>query len=226
MRRGYPIHDQLFKALHNLSADCARLQPWFPYPKLSVAELRAPERGMTFWDFTLMDQMTEDFKHATAGHLPSMRRGFRLGKSVPLPELRLISDSLLPSVNASAGITNSFASAMGMTTIGSSTPAAVRHHTALSSKPPSASQRLDESLKSGRRNPGYSSYSGNFLDGSNVGSGGWVYQFRDAFAVEPQHFPDSPNHPNFPSVILKPGETYHNTIVYCSMLDEGIRRMT
>jgi aldose 1-epimerase len=62
--------------------------------------------------------------------------------------------------------------------------------------------------------PGLQFYSGNFLDGSNVGKGGWVYQFRDGFAVEPQHFPDSPNHPNFPSVVLKPGETYHNTIVY------------
>lgn len=62
--------------------------------------------------------------------------------------------------------------------------------------------------------PGLQFYSGNFLDGSNVGKGGWVYQFRDGFAVEPQHFPDSPNHANFPSVILKPGETYHNTIVY------------
>jgi hypothetical protein len=68
MRRGYPIHDQLFKALHDLGADYARLQPWFPYPKMGVAELRPPQNGKTFWDFTLMDQITEDFMQATAGH--------------------------------------------------------------------------------------------------------------------------------------------------------------
>ena len=48
----------------------------------------------------------------------------------------------------------------------------------------------------------------------NIGKGGWAYQFRDALALEPQHFPDSPNHPNFPSVVLKPGQVYHCTIIY------------
>lgn len=62
--------------------------------------------------------------------------------------------------------------------------------------------------------PGLQFYSGNFLDGSNVGKGGRVYKFRNGFCMEPQHFPDSPNHANFPSVVLKPGETYRNTIVY------------
>ena len=62
--------------------------------------------------------------------------------------------------------------------------------------------------------PGLQFYSGNFLDGTLKGKGGWVYQFRDAFCMEPQHFPDSPNKPEFPSVVLKPGETYHNLIVY------------
>jgi aldose 1-epimerase len=62
--------------------------------------------------------------------------------------------------------------------------------------------------------PGLQFYTGNFLDGTLKGKGGWVYQFRDAFCMEPQHYPDSPNHPNFPSVVLKPGEVYHNTIVY------------
>ncbi len=62
--------------------------------------------------------------------------------------------------------------------------------------------------------PGLQFYSGNFLNGSMTGKGGWVYQFRNAFAMEPQHYPDSPNHANFPSVVLHPGETYHNTIVY------------
>jgi len=57
-------------------------------------------------------------------------------------------------------------------------------------------------------------YTGNFLDGTITGKGGWVYQQRNAFCFEPQHFPDSPNHPAFPTTELKPGETYKNTIVY------------
>jgi len=62
--------------------------------------------------------------------------------------------------------------------------------------------------------PGMQFYTGNFLDGTLTGKGGWVYKFRDALAMEPQHFPDSPNHPEFPTTELKPGETYHNTIIY------------
>ncbi|MGH7952706.1 MAG: galactose-1-epimerase, partial [Limisphaerales bacterium] len=62
--------------------------------------------------------------------------------------------------------------------------------------------------------PGLQFYSGNFLDGTIVGKGGKIYQYRDAFAMEPELFPDSPNHPNFPSAELKPGETYRNTIIY------------
>jgi aldose 1-epimerase len=62
--------------------------------------------------------------------------------------------------------------------------------------------------------PGLQFYTGNFLDGTLTGKGGWVYQFRDGFCFEPQGFPDSPNHPSFPSTGLKPGETYHNTILY------------
>jgi aldose 1-epimerase len=62
--------------------------------------------------------------------------------------------------------------------------------------------------------PGLQFYSGNFLDGTLTGKGGWVYGLRNAFTVEPQHFPDSPNHANFPSTVLKPGQFYHNTIQY------------
>ncbi|HTL58813.1 MAG TPA: aldose epimerase family protein [Candidatus Limnocylindrales bacterium] len=62
--------------------------------------------------------------------------------------------------------------------------------------------------------PGLQFYSGNFLDGTLKGKGGWVYQFRNGFCMEPQHFPDSPNKPEFPSVVLKPGQTYKNLIVY------------
>jgi len=62
--------------------------------------------------------------------------------------------------------------------------------------------------------PGLQFYTGNFLDGTLTGKGGAVYQKHSAFAMEPQHYPDSPNKPNFPSVELKPGQEYHNTIVY------------
>jgi len=62
--------------------------------------------------------------------------------------------------------------------------------------------------------PGLQFYSGNFLDGTITGKGGWTYQFRNGFCMEPQHYPDSPNQPNFPSVVLKPGQVYHNTTLY------------
>ena len=62
--------------------------------------------------------------------------------------------------------------------------------------------------------PGLQFYTGNHLDGSITGKGGWVYKARSGFCMEPQHFPDSPNHPEFPSVVLKPGQTYKETIEY------------
>jgi aldose 1-epimerase len=62
--------------------------------------------------------------------------------------------------------------------------------------------------------PGVQFYTGNFLDGSITGKGGWVYQLRNGLCFEPQHYPDSPNHPQFPSAELKPGQTYQSTIIY------------
>jgi len=62
--------------------------------------------------------------------------------------------------------------------------------------------------------PGLQFYAGNFLDGSITGKDGKVYQRRSGFCLEPQHYPDSPNKPMFPTTELKPGETYQNTIVY------------
>jgi aldose 1-epimerase len=62
--------------------------------------------------------------------------------------------------------------------------------------------------------PGLQFYTGNFLDGMITGKSGRVYQLRDAFCMEPQCFPDSPNHPAFPTTELKPDETYKNTIIY------------
>ncbi|MBR0345462.1 MAG: galactose mutarotase [Rudaea sp.] len=62
--------------------------------------------------------------------------------------------------------------------------------------------------------PGLQFYSGNFLDGSTVGTGGRVYRQGDAFALEPQLFPDTPNQPAFGSARLDPGKDYRNLIVY------------
>jgi aldose 1-epimerase len=62
--------------------------------------------------------------------------------------------------------------------------------------------------------PALQFYSGNFLDGHLTGKNGWVYQQRNGFCMEPQHYPDSPNQPKFPTVVLRPGKTYKNTIVY------------
>jgi aldose 1-epimerase len=62
--------------------------------------------------------------------------------------------------------------------------------------------------------PGAQFYSGNFLDGTFQGIGDKSYRQGDAFAFETQHFPDSPNHPNFPSTILRPGQTYTSTTTY------------
>jgi aldose 1-epimerase len=61
--------------------------------------------------------------------------------------------------------------------------------------------------------PGIQFYSGNFLDGTLKGAGGHVYGRRYGFCLETQHFPDSPNHANFPSTILRPGETYRSKTV-------------
>ena len=61
--------------------------------------------------------------------------------------------------------------------------------------------------------PGLQLYTGNFLDGIR-GKGGKVYNRRYAFCLETQHFPDSPNHPQFPSTVLKPGQHFESTTVY------------
>lgn len=63
--------------------------------------------------------------------------------------------------------------------------------------------------------PGVQFYTGNFLDGSLAGKGGVRYSKYAGFCLETQHFPDSPNQPQFPSVILRPGEAYRQTTLYC-----------
>lgn len=62
--------------------------------------------------------------------------------------------------------------------------------------------------------PGVQFYTGNFLDGTIQGKGGKKYPQHSAFCLETQHFPDSPNHPNFPSTVLRPGEIFRSATVY------------
>lgn len=62
--------------------------------------------------------------------------------------------------------------------------------------------------------PGVQFYTGNFLDGTNVGKGGAAYKKRSGFCLETQHYPDSPNHANFPSTILQPGAAYDSRTVF------------
>jgi aldose 1-epimerase len=62
--------------------------------------------------------------------------------------------------------------------------------------------------------PGIQFYTGNFLDGTVAGKGGVAYKKHAAFCLETQHFPDSPNHPNFPSTVLRPGETFRSVTVH------------
>ena len=68
LQRGTSVHNNAFKALHDLGADYVRYVPWLPYPKLGVAEMEPPKDGKTSWDFTLIDPMTIDFLEATRGH--------------------------------------------------------------------------------------------------------------------------------------------------------------
>jgi len=62
--------------------------------------------------------------------------------------------------------------------------------------------------------PGVQLYTGNFMDGSIVGKSGRAYARRNSFCLETQHYPDSPNQPKFPSTVLRPGQTYHETTVF------------
>jgi aldose 1-epimerase len=87
-----------------------------------------------------------------------------------------------------------------------------------SSEPLHKAAKVEE-LTSGRvleiytTEPGIQFYSGNFLNGKIRGIGG-AYRFRSALALETQHFPDSPNHSNFPSTVLRPGQEFHSTTIY------------
>lgn len=62
--------------------------------------------------------------------------------------------------------------------------------------------------------PGMQLYTGNFLDGTKIGHGGKTYNFRSALCLESGHYPDSPNHPEFPTTVVNPGETLKSTTIY------------
>lgn len=68
--------------------------------------------------------------------------------------------------------------------------------------------------------PGIQFYSGNFLTGNDVGKSGKPYGHRSAFCLETQNFPDAPNHPNFPSAVLRPGERYNSYCYYVFDLED------
>ena len=62
--------------------------------------------------------------------------------------------------------------------------------------------------------PGMQLYTGNFLDGKQIGHGGKAFNFRSGLCLESGHYPDSPNHPDFPTTVLNPGETFKSTTIY------------
>ncbi len=62
--------------------------------------------------------------------------------------------------------------------------------------------------------PGMQFYTGNFLDGSLIGHGDKAYKYRSGFCFESQHYPDSPNHPDFPTTVINPGETFTSRTIY------------
>lgn len=68
LRKGAPIYKGSFKALRNLEAEYVRYAGWYPYPRLSVAELKPPNAEKTYWDFSLIDPIVLDFLEATKGH--------------------------------------------------------------------------------------------------------------------------------------------------------------
>jgi aldose 1-epimerase len=69
--------------------------------------------------------------------------------------------------------------------------------------------------------PGIQFYAGNFLDGTLIGTSGNTYRQSYGFALETQHYPDSPNQPDFPSTVLAPGEVYETTTIYAFSTRRG-----
>lgn len=89
---GAPLAEPSLRALHGLGADYVRYVPWLPYPRLAVAELEPPRDHHTFWDFSHIDPMLDDFMQATAGHSVILNFStipqwmYRTDKPVTVPE--------------------------------------------------------------------------------------------------------------------------------------------
>jgi aldose 1-epimerase len=137
-----------------------------------------------------------------------------------------VDDTLIPTGEIAA-VTDTPLDFRKPTTIGSrinemkGDPSGYDHNFALNSRGRSlALAAVVFEPKSGRimtistTEPGIQFYTGNFLDGSLTGKGGIAYRKYQAFCLETQHFPDSIHQPNFPTAVLQPGETYHQTTVY------------
>ena len=62
--------------------------------------------------------------------------------------------------------------------------------------------------------PGVQVYTGNYLGGCPMGKRGRIYHDNEAVAIECQHYPDSPNHPDYPTTVLNPGKVYKQVIIY------------
>ena len=111
------------------------------------------------------------------------------------------------------------ASATGATGRSCSLPRAERTGTPGETATPQLAARLEDPV-SGRvlevltTEPGVQFYAGNFLDGTLIGKHGHVYRMGDGIALEPQKFPDSPNHPTFISARVDPGKPYRHVMVY------------
>ena len=69
-------------------------------------------------------------------------------------------------------------------------------------------------MKQYTNEPGVQVYAGNFLDGTVTGKKGVTYEFRHAICLETQKYPDTPNKPEWPSALLRPGETYHSHCIF------------
>jgi galactose mutarotase-like enzyme len=121
----------------------------------------------------------------------------------PLPEL--LQSSLLPTEDSAPSW--SIALVHSVTPLASATDALAVNATVYE---PETGRMLEVSSTQ----LGLQFYTGNFLDGTITGQHGCAYEQRSGICIEPQHFPESPNHPEFPTTVLKPGQTYQHTIVY------------
>ncbi len=92
LKRNAPFHKENFQALEDLGADYVRFVPWFPYPTAAVVELKEPTDKQTFWDFSYIDPIVEDFMAATEGHSVVMNFStipvwmFKTDKPVEIPD--------------------------------------------------------------------------------------------------------------------------------------------